>query len=245
MLTLQQVLDLQAQNKITITRQYQNDTRYCTLRAYTEDGEYYLNEYCLPLYNMHTKNFNEIMQRMRTHYNGKNLEDNTLIIDDKLYTINTTIYGYSGEETVSIKPFDGQEFILLMKKGRMQSNGAYNVMRAIYKLVFATDRYPYGVYRAFNKPRKYRKSEIQSSSLPQYEKDRLCGLHEKYFVLFTQDGNHIGLFPRYDENKCFEITPENVEHLNNTLKVMFGENVFEIILLKYDEKLLTEGVVLC
>ena len=245
MITLQEVLDLQAQCKITITIAQQAGTRYATLRAYTENAEkYYVNDYCLSASQMHQTNKTTLSNRLRALYPNTSVMDSILIIEGRLFTHRTLNY-MGAEEVIMLIPFDGQEFISMTKKGRQAYSGDGQVQHAVYRLVFSTDRYPLGAYRTYGKPRKYRKSEIQTSNLSQEMKDELCQLHDKYFVLFSQDGEYIGLYPRHDNYRQFEITPETIEYLNATLAKMYGENVFVINFIKYDEKLVTEGVALC
>lgn len=220
-------------------------TRYTTLRAYTENAEqYYVNDYCLFASVMHQTNKTTLSNRLRALYPNTGVMDNLLIIEGKLFIHKTLTY-MGAEEVIVLIPFDGQEFISMTKKGRLAYNGDGQVQQAVHRLVFSTDRYPLGAYRTYGKPRKYRKSEIQASNLSQDMKDKLCQLHDKYFVLFSQNGEYLGLFPRHDNYKQFEITPETIEYLNETLAKMYGENVFVINFIKYDEKAVTEGVTLC
>ena len=244
MLTLQEVLDLQTQNKITITLATTN-TRYHILRAFTEDGQYYINEFGLMLFNMHTKNYDTIMERARLYYKGA-ISDNALIlIDNKLYVIFVKDYTADGEELIELRPFDGEEFATLMKKGEIAYSNRASVQNALHRLVFSTDRYPLGFRRRCDKPRKYRKSEIQASSLSQEKKNYLCEKHSNYFVLFTQSGEYIGLFPRCENYTEIDINSENITHINDTLSNLYGEKVFELDWFKFEERLLTEGLILC
>lgn len=240
-------MDLQAQNKITITIEPQVTTRYATLRAYTKNAEqYYVNEYCLPIFNLHWKNFNELREKIRAFYQNSRVEDCLIVIENKLYLYKTKKYNSDGEEEISLTQFDGEEFVAMTKKCRISYTGIDNVRSAINRLVFSPDMYPLGVRRKCGKPRKYRKSEIQASNLSQNIKDELCRMHDKYFVLFTREGEFIGLYPRDNaDGSKFEINTENVEYLNETLETLYGAELFEVILIKYDEKLLTEGVLLC
>jgi hypothetical protein len=193
---------------------------------------------------MHLTNKTTLSNRLRALYPNTGVMDCLLIIEGKLFTHRTLNY-MGNEEVIVLTPFDGQEFVSITKKGRQAYSGDGQVQHAVYRLVFSTDRYPLGAYRTYGKPRKYRKSEIQASDLSQGMKDRLCRLHDKYFVLFSQNGEYLGLYPRHDNYRQFEITSETIEHLNETLAKMYGENVFVINFIKYDEKAVTEGVTLC
>lgn len=246
MLTLQEVLDLQKQNKITITISNNDNGRYSTLRAYTKDAEqYYVNEYCLFVNNFHYKNYQQILDKIRTTYPNSPLENNLLAIDGRLYLVKAKFYTENGEEEIKLVQLDGEHNLALLKKGRNSYSGETQIRRALNKLVFSVDSYPFGILRKYRKPRKYRKSEIQTSDLSQDMKDRLCRLHDKYFVLFSQEGEYIGLFPREDETGAFELNEETVQYINETLNELYGEKSFEVTMVTYDEKLLTEGVELC
>lgn len=220
-------------------------TRYATIRAYTGNAEqYYVNDYCLSASLMHQTNKTTLSNRLRALYPNTSIMDSLLIIEGRLFTHRTLNY-MGNEEMITLIPFDGQELVSMTKKGRLAYSGDGQVQHAVYRLIFSTDRYPLGACRTCDKPRKYRKSEIQASNLSQDMKDRLCQLHDKYFVLFSQNGEYFGLYPRHDNYRQFEITPETIEYLNLTLAKMYGENVFVINFIKYDEKSVTEGVALC
>lgn len=251
MLTLQEVLDLQAQNKITITidRSYTNNSRYTIVRASNDEGQYYLNEYCLFVPCLHTKNYSAIRDNFNTNYCGSNTLENILVIDKKLYIVEYHNWTSEEEQEVKLAPFDGYEYTELLKIDTVRATSEQSVKQAVHKLVLGSDSYPFGTYRRYPRLRKYRKSEIQAHpTLPQDIKDELCEKHSKYFVLFSMDGDYIGLYPRPKQDAYYDydydLNDEATLHINYTLDSLFGQ-VFTIRKSKYEENIIITGVSLC
>lgn len=249
MLTLQQVLDLQAQNKITITMDRRDNGRYFTIRAYNDkEDEYYVNDKCMYTSNLHTKNYNKLVENAHNNYPQLGINDSIIIVEDRLFKIVDRPWTPSHflEVKVKIKPIDGDTSEVLYRKGQSYLTGNEIIRQAIKKLVFSTDRYPLSMRRICEKVRRYKKCEIQADpSLSQETKDELCRQHSNHFVLFTGDGEYIGLYPRCEYLDNFELNPQNINTLNKTLMILFGEGAFEISLGKYEESKITEGVTLC
>ena len=253
MITLQQVLDLQAQNKIKITLERDDsENRYCTIRAYDSGMQnYYINDKCLRLVNFHSRNYHKICERFRQLYPSMagGITQTLILIDDKLYNIKNSNWDWNNEETIQLEPLDGMDGVILTKRAVPYCGGSDQVKRAIHTLLFSKNLYPLGMRRRCYKTRKYRKSEIQAH--PRLEKDfkdMLCSKHNKYFVLFSGDqdyGEFIGLCPRYSTHIEIDLSRESVEYLNETIKTLYGDNSFEISSVKFEENKITEGVTLC
>lgn len=249
MLTLQQVLDLQAQNKITMTMENRNRHKYFTLRAYNDkEDEYYVNDKCLYISNLHTKNYFKLVENINNNYPHLSIDDSIIVIEDRLFKITERPWtpSYSNEVRVKIKPLNEDRFEILYRKGQYYVSGAETIKTAVRKLVFSTDRYPLSMRRLCEKVRKYKKCEIQAHpTLDQAHKDELCRQHTNHFVLFTGNGEYIGLYPRCEYLEDFELNQENINTLNKTLMALYGVDAFEISLGKYEESKMIEGVTLC